>query len=58
MGLFLLDFFKKRFGMEIDMANDIIVGVMIVIAAVAGIWCWILERPAKSGKNDENNLNK
>lgn len=40
------------------MANDIIVGVMILIAAVAGIWCWILERPAKSGKSDEIDLNK
>lgn len=34
------------------MFNDIFVGVMIVIALVAGVWCWWFENYSPEQKED------
>lgn len=41
------------------MYSDIFVGVMIVVALVAGVWCWWFENIGpKEPKNSEKNKGK
>ena len=36
------------------MALDIFVGVMIVCASVAGVWCWWVDNGGSLGKKKDN----